>query len=573
MSLKAEQFSNFSLITETPKQNETFLIKLNELENNSLSELNPYKSEDIKIDFYFTSPSGIEYIRPAYYRQEYRSTLDTYNKGNDYIYLEGEIEGNDLLTKVGDPFFSVSFRPKEVGTYQVKAKVEIKNELVQEMSSTIEVIENTKPYNGKIVINDNDLYFSYEFGGTYNPVGLNNAWYTSKNRKSYDYDEWFRRMNEVGINYSRVWMASWGYALHIGAGAEIDNFNLRQNQAYRLERTLKLAEEYGIYIALTLINHGQFSQNINPEWNINPYKEIINYPNAFFYNSKAKAIYKDELRYIIARFGDFDSIMTYELFNEVDWTDNYNQIDVKRWHQEMGEYINSIDCYDRLISTSFKYFTGIDATQSLDVIDFVNVHTYSYQSYSGVTEKAYSELTSLINKFNKPVMFEEWGVNASSGPDTYNVDPDGTMLYQAMWGAMMSSYSTAMPWWWDTYIQKYNLYYLYQGLAQFSNYMTLDSTSKNSSDYLGDNLKMYSIEGNNNYYYIYDSSYTRVSESKRDFTDININRSINNGLYTLIIMNPLTGEVIETKDIEVTNNNFNYSVSFTNDISIILNKK
>ena len=42
-------------------------------------------------------------------------------------------------------------------------------------------------------------------------VGQNVAWYTSRDRRYYDYVSWFGRMGDVGMNYARVWMAAWGF--------------------------------------------------------------------------------------------------------------------------------------------------------------------------------------------------------------------------------------------------------------------------------------------------------------------------------------------------------------------------
>ncbi|MCZ0212168.1 hypothetical protein OZK63_43170, partial [Streptomyces sp. UMAF16] len=68
-----------------------------------------------------------------------------------------------------------------------------------------------------------------------------------------------------------------------------------------------------------LNHHGQVSTTVNPEWNNNPYNIANGGPcnNTwdFFSNSTAKNLFKNRMRYIIARYGYSNTIMSWELFN------------------------------------------------------------------------------------------------------------------------------------------------------------------------------------------------------------------------------------------------------------------
>lgn len=106
-----------------------------------------------------------------------------------------------------------------------------------------------------------------------------------------------------------------------------------------MDKVLELAEQKGIYIMLTFINHGQFSTKVNPQWNENPWNKknggILTKPEEFFTNTEAKKQFKKIIRYIIARWGYSTNIMSWELFNEVSWTDNYDpenqMLGTKKW--------------------------------------------------------------------------------------------------------------------------------------------------------------------------------------------------------------------------------------------------
>jgi len=559
--------------------NETNIFSINEVEEGTIKKnYNPYKSSSIEVDVNIISPSNKEYFRPAYFTQDYDIYLNPLGSSDSYTYSD-EYKGTDSATKTGIEHFNFSYKPFETGTHKYEIEVYTNNILVETLSGEFNVIDSEREYKGKIVVNDtNERYFMYEnTKETYIPVGLNTGWYSSKNRKSYDYDEWFKRMENEGINCTRIWMASWSFGLHIGTGSAVDDFSKRLNQAARLERVLKLAEDKGIYLYLNLINHGQFSTNTNPEWDINPYNELISKPYLFFTTVSVKEIYKDELRYIVGRYGTYDSIMAYELFNEVDWTDQSSLLknNITAWHKEMAKYINEIDCYDRLITTSYIYETG--DSYSLDEIDIANIHSYDFTN-GNVFKKTEEKINYSYSLYKKIVMFSEWGVNADTGEKTYNVDPKGITLYQSMWASVLTGGAgTTMCWWWDSYIHKYKLYDLYTGIAKITKTYDLSGEIKylHTSDFSVTNgLDLIGIKANSNYYlYVYDSGYSRFNTTVNSF-NATINRTIDNGIYTVNIYNPRTGDLLETKEVNIVNGTLVLeNLNFNTEVAINIIKK
>ena len=554
-----EDYSNiFKGINDLNPDSKEYEIKYFEIEENEMgyirSILNPYQSKDIRITSNITSPSNSVLNKDAYYKLDYEVKYDEFMSQDTAKYLNIE-------------HFLISYKPKEVGTHKIDVNVYIKEELTQTFSYEFDVSENDFDYKGAIKVADNKKSFIFENGETYIPVGENFGWYTSRTLGSFEYDAIFQKLADVNGNYARIWLKYENFALHMGtSSAKVDDFTTRMNALERLDRVLKVAEEKGIYICLTLINHGQFSKSVNPEWLKNPYSKLIDYPFLFFSKKEIKEIYKEELRYIIARYGEYDSIFTYELFNEVDWTDGYDYLRGKSWAKEMSEYIKSIDPYDRLITSSFMSDSNASGVFELDSIDYSTIHTYSYKSQSGITQRVKNEAISAQRKYNKPLLFEEWGVDADSGSKTYEADPDGIMLYQALYGSIFSSSGSVMSWWWDTYIDKYDLYHIFKGPFTISKLLDLsgDYTYMNRSDISPSdpNLDVLGLKTSDNIYmYIYDSTYTKSSESKQSFTNITLDYDFMD--YTPKFYNAYTGEEIS---------NSLDSLSFENDIVIILNK-
>jgi hypothetical protein len=302
-------------------------------------------------------------------------------------------------------------------------------------------------------------------------MGINLGWYGKLGTQ--DFFNWFKHLNAVSANHARLWMAPWSFSLHT---TSMDDFDSRQNIAIRLDKVFDKAEEYGIYLQLVLLNHGQFSAVTNPYWGSNPYNSanggILDFPIQFFTNMEARRIYKNELRFIIARYGYSEHLMAWELFNEVDWIDGYNAWIVSRWHKDIGEFIKGIDPYKHLVTTSYKTVGHTDA-YSYAVFDFVSVHTYDYHNTPFYT-KLINETTNLRNKYLKPVLHGEIGIEWRSGNGTYLLDHTGITLRQGAWGGLMGGGAgAASHWWWDSWVEKYNLWYNLQGAAKYAQMMNL----------------------------------------------------------------------------------------------------
>ena len=159
------------------------------------------------------------------------------------------------------------------------------------------------------------------------------------------WEEYYQRLESSGENWSRFWMTDfdrtaleWETGLW---GAAPDNFDYQGlgkyslKAAWRVDQKLAAAQEHGVYVQLVLNDHGQFSNHVNARWNgsfspngayANPYNTAaggpVADPNDYFGNATCREMTKQKLRYIVARYGAYRSVMAWELFNEVQFTGN-----------------------------------------------------------------------------------------------------------------------------------------------------------------------------------------------------------------------------------------------------------
>ncbi|MEM1557575.1 MAG: DUF5060 domain-containing protein [Thermoproteota archaeon] len=406
---------------------------------------NPFDPSEIDIFAIFQSESGLKYYVPAFYYQEYNRT----RRGN-----------RELLRVFGKPVWKIRFTPCETGKYTFKVSSRNPGN-INNVTGEFNVIPST---NGGFVrvCEEDRRFFKLDNGQPIFFTGINLGWYTGENG-TYDYERWFKKMNENGINLARIWMASWSFAIE---WEKLGYYDLKK--AWMLDWILNEAEKNNIYIILCLINHGQFSAKVNPEWPYNPYNSKrggpLDHPSQFFTNEEAERLFLNRLRYIVARWGYSTHILAWELWNEVDLTDDYNPILVREWHDKIGKWLKQNDPYKHLVSTSFANPNADPIMWNLQVIDFSQIHIYTSIDFTIMFPKYIREW---YNRYNKPVIIGEFSIDAGGPP--YMADPSGLNIHDGIWStALAGSAATGMSWWWDNYIEPRNLFSVFKPLSEFT---------------------------------------------------------------------------------------------------------
>lgn len=575
-----------NLVTSNPMAHEKVEFELFDTKEYKDLNLNPFDYREVMIKGKFISPSGDEVVVPAFWYQDYEIQLNT-SWGGQPTGISGqastnplEPQGLEMVNYMGDPHFRLRYLPRETGIHELHVEV-YKNEVIsQVIETTFEVTDGIQDYKGVLKVEEvHKRNFIFEDGTTFIPIGQNLGWYTSSTRQTEDYRVWFDHMHQNSANFTRIWMGTWSFSLHWGNS--YDNFSSRQPQAARLDKVVELAREYDIYYMLTLLNHGQFSATVNAQWASNPWNKakggILDYPSQFFTNVNAKEAYKQQLLYIIARWGYSSHLAAWELFNEVDWTDNFNSTSVYMWHTEMAAFVKEHDPYNHMITTSYKGKTG-GAYQS-KWIEFVNPHDYGYASKNVMTHLV-PVIQGLFGNYKKPVLQSEIGVNWENGRLTTEADPTGISLKQSQWAGMMGGGAGgAMNWWWDSWVHPNNLYYRFMGAGKYAKEMNMVGETYDQLQSLeGVSVTLSNVDligyriDNRVYGYAYDAAwrhnYTNIFNKTASFSI-----PLTSGNYELVIYNTDTGEISETRTLVVNNNQANFSLNLKEDIAFIITEE
>ncbi len=255
----------------------------------------------------------------------------------------------------------------------------------------------------------------------------------------------FWKMGAAHENWSRVWMNHWdGKNLDWPAsGPTLPPGQLNLTVAQKWDAIVAAAEQAGIHFQMTLQHHGQYSTTVDSNWGQNPYNVantigstngFLTDPVQFFTNTTAKALTKRKLRYAVARWGYSPSIMAWELFNEVQFTDAGQTGQwglVQSWHDEMALFLRAQDPYQHLITTSS------DLTQPIwDQCDYYTHHDYPNDVITGLRDA--TDISA-----SQPVKPDFGSECATNGVPLYGVNAP-------LWAGLMNGQSGAeQPWWWD----------------------------------------------------------------------------------------------------------------------------
>lgn len=563
-------------------------LHINELKE-ALTSLYDYDEFEISVDI--TTPDNSTDTIYAFYTQDYDESHKNISM-NTSKNIEGSVISKTgfnyqtTFTKNGDGYYALRYNPPKTGSYTFKMYIKASGELIYTKEGTFNVSskENTK---GVISVTSNNLGFMFEDGSSYIPVGENIAWYNSAERRYNDYTMFLEGMVSGGFNFMRYWAAAWGSCLW---WENITDYTNRLDEAYEQDLILEMMYENGIYVDLCFYHHGMFSASVNPMWKgssntwytqkygYNPYSDILSDGGKFFTDEEAIKWTKNYLKYEIARYTSYDSIMSYELFNEIDWIEGYEVNAGRNWHNEMSTYIKNIDYKNRMVTTSIKSDKGSSVATSLyrlENIDYVNYHVYGGYNF---IDYIYKNAQSYLTTYNKPVMLQECDYSGNGGQDQHNVDPENTSMHAQLWAGVMGLASTGMTWWWDSLIEKYNVYTVFKGVSAYAKEMNINgsySVLQGSSSFTLSNVntnKMGYNFGDRIYAYVYNKNFKVGNTGLSTSTTLTIS-SLSSGSYRVRQFNTETGAVMSDETKSPVAGIMTLSLSFTNDIALIIEKK
>ena len=442
-----------SITRDTIFTSSSYLYERTDFEINITSEFaNPYDAKEIALDMVITSPSAKSLVLPCFYVSGINSA-STWN---------------------------ARFAPQETGTYSYHFRLSKLNASVA-TSAEKQFKVNSSAGNGIIHKNSN-WTFTYDSGKPFRGIGENIGWEarTYENQK-YRYEYFLPKLAEKGVNFFRTWMCAWNLPLEWKIVKDTKFYTnsskyFNPGAITRMDQLVDLADSLNMHMMLALMPHGALITT--SEWNINNYNVTnggpAKTPTEFFTLATSKAKFKNQLRYLVARWGYSPAIGVWEFFNEID-NAVYNggntlvipEAAITQWHTEMSAYLKSIDIYKHLISTSISH-RDIPGLNGVADIDFNQSHIYKN------TKAIPSKILTYQTSAKKPYVIGEfgydWDWNNLNEANASNFIYD---LKRGLWYGLFSSTPILpMTWWWE-FFDQHEMTGYYKSVTDVSKQMLL----------------------------------------------------------------------------------------------------
>lgn len=410
---------------------------------------NPFDPQQVRLDAEFRTPGGGVEGVPGYYHQGFRAE---YEKGLELLALDGE------------PTWKVRYMPREAGEYEAVFTAWDSTADRQVTSDTVRFRCTPSDAPGFVRVRAPEAggpkYFRLTDGGSLWLIGHNVTTYYGGLEAA------FRKMAAGGENYTRFWM--WSHGLGLEWDRPVGRYRLEE--AWRLDRTFRLARRHGLHLMLCLDTHQDFRES---GWEDNPYNAAnggpCKKPLDFVRKERARKLYKRRLRYVVARWGYHPNLLCWEFVNEIEgWPGAQENRDVvAEWHREMAEYLDELDPFDHPITSSQWTTEGWPELWDLPQMDLVQSHYYANSMWADMAGDVAQICAQKRRDWpDKLHVFGEYGVHYRGG--TAEVDPGGVHLHNGNWAALMSgAASNPVSWWHRDYIDPMGLYEVYRGVAKF----------------------------------------------------------------------------------------------------------
>ncbi|GAB4405513.1 MAG: hypothetical protein OHK0039_06590 [Bacteroidia bacterium] len=415
----------------------------------SATYANPYDYDQVRVYAVFDGPGGRSDTVDGFFMQDYA--------------LNAQTGG---LSATGSSF-RLRYAPDTTGTWSYTVYCTDTLGTGSAAAQTFSCVAPGSSLNRGYVRSDTSRYLRFDDDSTYVPVGENICWQAGNPYMSYR--TWLDKLADREGNFFRLWHCHWGLGLEWLNNGYAGLRQYKQDNCAYQDWLFDYAAGKGIYVMVCLQHHGQVSTGVNPNWSESPYNTANGGMCAqtwdFFTHPDARAHVKNRLRYVVARWGYARSIMAWELFNEVDWTDAYDQHqgEVADWHAEMAAYLKAIDPYGHLVTTSFARDYNDPLVWALDEMDLTQTHYYN--AAPNIERTLAYGIRSYADQYGKPTFNGEFGI-AHASSELNTLDPNSIHIHNGIWGSLFAGgLGSAAPWFWDGYIYPRNLYTHFEALA------------------------------------------------------------------------------------------------------------
>lgn len=415
---------------------------------------NPFDPDDVALDAHFVPPSGKTHVVPGFLWHGFERK---------------RVGGSERLSPTGEYGWRIRYCPTEAGQYRYWLTLRDGDQEDHSDEASFQVTESQ--HHGFVrVAKKNPYAFEFDDGSPYFAIGENVCW--PGGGGTYDYDNYWAKLSAHGANYARLWIGPFDvFTLERLARNDQEPVGLGRYDAagsWRIDYVVDSAAKHNLKIMYCIESFN--SLRIRPHyarWDECPYNAAnggpIERPEQFFTDETARRLFKRRLRYIVARWSHSPAILSWEFWNEVNIVEHYVSQDVAAWHKEMARYLRELDPHNHLLTTSWAGPEGDPAVDGLPELDYIQSHQYGARDAASMMIDVCHDKR---RRYRKPHYFGEFGTDAMAR--STRGDVDGIHLHNGLWSGVVSGAAgTAMLWWWDSYVEPFDLYHHFQPVANF----------------------------------------------------------------------------------------------------------
>jgi len=297
--------------------------------------------------------------------------------------------------------------------------------------------------------------FVTDAGTPYFPLGSDLAW---RYPDIPPLPEMLRRMGAAGMNWARIWACAWD-----GKNPILIRHNAYSKRPAEIRREraplgeflpaalsqwdgiVAAAETAGVRFQFVLFHHGLVSTRADANWDEHPWNRanggFLDRPQDFFTNETARDYSRRWLRYAIARWGHSPAVLSWELFNEVEWTDavqhDHNWAAVIAWHNEMAAFVRSLDPYHHLVTTS----SAVQEPGLYAAMDYYQPHAYPREVFTAIAG-------------TKPQPGKPWFYGEFGRGNTELNKNERVVVRDGIWAGILAGHSgAACYWFWERVVK------------------------------------------------------------------------------------------------------------------------
>jgi hypothetical protein len=436
---------------------------------------NPFDPEQVDVAAEVTAPSGATWTAYGFFAQDY---------------TRGIVDGLEQLTADGAPYWAVRIVPREEGVHTYRLMVKTPDETVALEPREFRVAASERP--GYVRVSERDpVHFEFDSGGGFFPLGhsvhasidehyhrMQKLPLPATDRKTLFYDEVFARMAAAGETFTELWMCPWWMELEWRGDwfpfKGLGRYN--QETAWRLDYLFELADRDGIYLQIALMNHGELTMQVDADWPNSPYNTanggFLDRPGDWFTSERAQKLWRQKLRYIIARWGGEPHLFGWVLISESDLTGPYTgwvsrEPTYREWAIPTARYIRSIDPGRHPITNHYYGDYAHLDKQLFGAPEMDYMACDCYRCGPGGEGRDLVDLllgtVALSREMGKPIIISEYGGDWCGARDNeLKADQHG-----GIWAAYMCGMTSTPLFWWFDFVEQRSLYGTYAAFAKF----------------------------------------------------------------------------------------------------------